>query len=191
MGPQSLAREKVMFRYLLMLFAVLPLSASAGQTRVITDIGLTGVSIQAATVVNADANVVWETLTDYNRLASFVPGMTMSRVISAPNAPRKLVEQKGDGGMLALVIPDHVILAVDERPYARIGFRSVSGWVTSMRGEWIISGDRAPVKVGYRAHVVPAIPPPPLLTDDYVQGEIRVRMDAVAREAERRMQLKK
>lgn len=179
-----------MLRYLLLLFAALPLSAPAGQTRVITDIGLAGVNIQAATVVNADASVVWGTLTDYNRLASFVPGMTLSRVISAPNAPKKLIEQKGEGGMLSLVIPDHVILAIDERPYARIGFRSVSGWVTSMQGEWVISGDRAPVKVGYRAHIVPAIPPPPLLTDDYVQGEIRLRMDAVAREAERRMRLK-
>lgn len=180
-----------MFKYLLWLIAALPACVSAGQTNVATDIGLMGVRIHALTLVNADASVVWETLTDYNRLASFVPGMTLSRQLSAPNAPRKLVEQKGEGGLLSLVLPDHVILELNERPYSRIGFRSVSGWVTSLQGEWIIKGDRAPVTVGYRAHVVPALPPPPMLTDDYVQGEIRLRMDAVAREAERRMQLPK
>jgi hypothetical protein len=177
-----------MFKYLLWLIAALPACASAAQTNVVTDIGLMSVDIRAVTVVNADASVLWETLTDYNRLASFVPGMTLSRLVSAPNARAKLVEQKGEGGMLSLVLPDHVILELDERPFSRIGFRSVSGWVTSLRGEWIIKGELAPITLGYRAIVVPALPPPPVLTDDYVQNEIRMRMNAVAREAERRMQ---
>ena len=178
-----------MFKYLLWLIAALPTCASAAQTNVATDIGLMGVSIRAVTLVNADANVLWATLTDYNRLASFVPGMTVSRLVSPPNAPKKLIEQKGEGGMLSLVLPDHVILELSERPYNRIGFRSVSGWVTSLEGEWLIRGDTAPVTLAYRAHVVPALPPPPVLTDDYVQEEIRTRMNAVAREAERRMKL--
>ena len=176
-----------MFRYLLWLLSALPAWAFAAQTNVATDIGLMGVSIRAATVVNADARILWNTLTDYDRLANFVPGMTLSRQVSPPNASAKLVEQKGKGGMLSLVLPDHIIMEMNERPYSRIGFRSVSGWVTSLRGEWVISGDQAPVTLGYRAHVVPALPPPPMLTDDYVQEEIRLRMDAVAQEAERRM----
>lgn len=178
-----------MFKYLLCLIAALPACVSASQTRVATDIGLTGVSIRAVTVVNADPRVLWDTLTDYNRLTAFVPGMTMSRQISAPSASAKLVEQKGEGGMLALVMPDHVILELTERPYDRILFRSVSGWVTSMRGEWLIQGERAPVTLFYRAKITPALPPPPMLTDDYVQGEIRLRMEALAREAERRMRM--
>lgn len=178
-----------MYRYLLWLFAAMPVCGHAAQTNVVTDIGLMGVSISAVTVVNADARTVWGMLTDYNRLANFVPGMTLSRVVSPPNAPAKVIEQKGEGGLLSLVLPDHVILDLKEQPYSRIGFRSKSGWLMSLQGEWVIIGDSAPVMLRYRAHVVPAVPPPPMLTDDYVQAEIRLRMDALAREAERRMQL--
>lgn len=175
-----------MTRMLLWLALLAPSFACAGAARVETDVGFTGIHIQAGAVVNADARTMWDTLTDYNRLARFVPGMTLSRLVSAPNARAKLLEQRGEGGLIALVVPDHVIFALEERPYSRIDFRSVSGGLTSVRGEWVIIGDQAPVRLGYRARVVPALPPPPLLTDDYVQREIGLRMDALVREAERR-----
>lgn len=173
-------------KFMLWVLAWLPAVAMA-RTSVATDIGLAGVRIHAVAQVDADAAVLWATLTDYNRLASFVPGMTLSRQVSRPGARPRLVEQKGEGGLLALVLPDHVVLALDERPPGWIGFRSVSGWVASMQGEWRIEGTQRPVRLTYRAHVVPLLPPPPALTDGYVQEEIRTRIDAVAREAERRM----
>lgn len=174
-------------RILLGVLAWLLPAVVLARASVVTDIGLSGVRIQAVAQVDADAEVLWATLTDYNRLASFVPGMTLSRQVSPPHARPRLVEQKGEGGLLALVLPDHVVLAMDERPPGWIGFRSVSGWVASMRGEWRIEGNRRPVRLVYRAHVVPLLPPPPALTDGYVQEEIRLRLDAVVREAERRM----
>lgn len=159
----------------------------AGPTRVETDVGFTRIRIQAGAMVNADAATVWATLTDYNNLARFIPGMTLSRLVPSPNARTKLLEQRGEGGLIALVIPDHVVFALEEHPPSRIEFRSVSGGMTAVRGEWVILGERAPVRLGYRALVEPALPPPPLLTDDYVQREISLRMDALVREAERRM----
>lgn len=179
-----------MTRMLTCLALLLPGLACAGSARVETDVGFTSIRIQAAAVVDADAATVWATLTDYNNLARFVPGMTLSRLVSAPNARPKLLEQRGEGGLIALVVPDHVVFALQERPTSRIDFRSVGGGFTSVRGEWVILGDRAPVKLGYRATVMPPLPPPPLLTDDYVQSEIRLRMNALVREAERRMAAK-
>lgn len=172
---------------LILLLAWIPALASGVGTNVATDIGLTGIRIHAVSMVHADANTLWATLTDYNRLASFVPGMTLSRIVSPANARTKLVEQKGEGGLLSFVLPDHVVLAMDERPYRYIGFKSVSGLVTTLRGEWTIEGQHSPLQLHYRAYVLPLLPPPPALTDGYVQDEIRQRIDAVVREAERRM----
>jgi len=177
-------------KWLMFLLAWIPGSGMSSGTSVSTDIGLTGIRIHAMSTVHADPKIMWDTLTDYNRLASFVPGMALSRVVSPDNARTKLVEQKGQGGLLAYVLPDHVILALDERPYHYIGFRSVSGLVSTLRGEWMIDGKSNPVKLTYRAYILPLLPPPPGLTDVYVQEEIRLRLDAVAREAERRMKLK-
>lgn len=175
--------------WFVLLFALLP-KLVLGQTNVKTDIGLWNIDIYATTQVHADGIVVWNTLTDYNRLASFVPDMTLSRVKSPPDAPVKLVEQRGSGGLLSMILPDYVLLEIRERPYHQIAFRSVSGLGLAMEGEWVIQGTRAPVILGYRTQVTPSLPSPPVLTDSYVESEIRTRMEAVAREAERRMRLR-
>lgn len=158
------------------------LAATSVATRFVSG----GVNIQATAVVDADAQTLWATLTDYNALARFVPGMTSSRVVSAPGARPKLVEQTRESGLLSLVVPDHVVLAMDEQPFGRIGFRATTGWSIAMSGEWLITGSR-PLRLTYRARIVPLLPPPPLVTEFYVQDEVRLRMDALVREAERRM----
>lgn len=159
-------------------------------TSVVTRIIAGGVNIHATAIVEADAQTLWSTLTDYNELPKFVPGMTLSRVVSAPGASPKLVEQKRDGGVLSLVLPDHVVMAMDEQPFGRIGFRSVSGWTAKMSGEWLITGE-GPLRLTYRNRIVPVLPPPPLITERYVEDEVRMRMDALVREAERRMRVRR
>lgn len=170
--------------------ALLPAPALAlGDVTISTDVGLTGVRIEARGRVAADVDTLWETLTDYDRLATFIPDMVVSRLVSAPGQP-KLVEQQADAGMFAFVMPDHVVLAMEERPRGLIRFRAVSGKVAAMSGEWVISGRDAPVTLLYRARVIPLLPPPPLVTDHFVEDEVRVRFAAVIREAERRMRAK-
>lgn len=164
--------------------------ALAAQTRVATDIGFSGVRIEASSHVEADPATLWATLTDYNNLARFVPGMTLSRQLPTQRPGVKLVEQRGEGGVLAMLLPDHVIFAVSEQAPHVLKFHAVSGQVMSMQGEWQIRGAQKPVQLVYRAHIVPLLPPPPTLTDWYVESEIRTRMDAVVREAERRMKVK-
>lgn len=174
-------------KLLAMVCICVPAMGIAAQTKVATDIGFTGIRIYATSIVNADAQVVWATLTDYNKLASYVPGMTLSRQLVSPKPGIKMVEQRGEGGLVSLVMPDHVVFAIEEKPYSAINFRTVAGRGSSLQGEWTINGQTRPVQLVYRALVIPMLPPPPMLTDSYVQDEIRIRMDALAREAERRM----
>lgn len=157
------------------------LAATSVATRVVSG----GVNIQATATVDADPQTLWSTLTDYNALARFVPGMSSSRVVSAPGVRPKLVEQTRASGLLSLIIPDYVVLAMHEQPLGRIGFRSIAGWSIAMSGEWLITGGR-PLRLSYRARIVPLLPPP-LVTDRYIEDEVRLRMDALACEAERRI----
>lgn len=162
--------------------------ASAAAIEVKASTGLTGVSIEASQTLNADAATVWATLTDYNRLATFIPDMVSSRVVSPPGSPKK-VEQIADSGLFAFIMPDHIILLMEETPNRLIRFRSVSGKVLAMHGEWRIVGDKAPVRLQYRSRIVPIAPLPPLLSDYFVEAEVKKRFEAVGREAERRMRL--
>lgn len=182
-----LAPCRRLYAWLLLVLATPCLAV--GGIHVKANTGLTGVRIEAATWVAADTATLWETLTDYDRLASFVPDLRASRLVSAPGQP-KLVEQRADAGLFAFVMPDHVVLAMEERPRGSIRFHAVAGNVAAMRGEWVIGDDGERVKLTYRAHVVPLLPPPPLLSDNLVEAEIRQRLGAVVREAERRMQMR-
>lgn len=151
------------------------------------DVGMTtGVRVDASMLVNADVATLWSTLTDYNRLAEFVPSMVISRVISRPGQPVR-VEQRSDAGLFSFVMPDHVILALEESQQRTISFRAISGSVLSMQGEWRIQGDTPPLRLVYRAHLLPIVPAPPLVAEGFIEGEVRQRFEAVGREAERRM----
>lgn len=162
-------------------------SAQANTARVKANTGLSGVKVEASQVLETDARTLWDTITDYNRLASFIPDMVSSRVISAPGAPKR-VEQIANAGLFAFVMPDQVVLALEETPYSLIRFRAISGKLVSMTGEWRIVGDKAPVTLHYRAHIVPMSPIPPLGSGYFVEDEVRARFEAVGREAERRTQ---
>ena len=161
-------------------------AAGAAGAKVTASTGFSGIRVEAVQRVNADAQTVWQTLTDYNRLAAFIPDMVSSRVVSPPGAPKK-VEQIADAGLFAFVMPDHVVLLMEETPNSHIRFRSVAGKVAAMNGEWRIHGDRAPVILTYRAHIVPLTPVPPLVSSYFVEDEVKTRFEAVGREAERRM----
>jgi hypothetical protein len=160
-------------------------SALAAGAKVNAKTGLSGVKVEASQVLQTDSRTLWETLTDYNRLATFIPDMISSRLISAPGAPKR-VEQIADAGMFAFVMPDQVVLAMEETPNSAIRFRAVTGKLVSMSGEWRIVGDKAPVTLTYRAHIIPLSPIPPLGSGFFVEEEVRTRFEAVGREAERR-----
>lgn len=159
--------------------------ALAAGARVNANTGLSGVKVEASQILQTDARTLWDTLTDYNRLATFIPDLVSSRIISAPGAPKR-VEQIADAGLFAFVMPDQVVLALEETPNSSIRFRAVTGKLVSMTGEWRIVGDRAPVTLLYRAHIVPLSPIPPLGSGFFVEDEVRARFEAVGREAERR-----
>lgn len=172
---------------LLLLLTGLTAGPSCGAgAKVNASSGFTGVKVEASMQVQADAQTLWGTLTDYNKLATFIPDLVSSRIISAPGAPKK-VEQVADAGLFAFVMPDHVVLLMEESPNQLIRFRSVSGKVLSMNGEWRILGDAAPVTLIYRSHVIPIAPLPPLVSNYFVEDEVKKRFEAVGQEAERRM----
>jgi hypothetical protein len=173
--------KRFLWMALLFLFAGIA-SATAAGAKVNASTGLTGIRVEASQKLNADAQTV------YNRLAAFIPDMVSSRLVSPPGAPKR-VEQIADAGMFAFVMPDHVVLLMEETPLSHIRFRSVAGKVAAMNGEWRIQGDKSPVTLTYRAHIVPLTPVPPLVSSYFVEDEVKARFEAVGREAERRMKI--
>ena len=143
--------------------------------------------IEAGLLVAVDQRVAWQVLTDYDKLASFVPGMRSSRIVSAPGEPL-LLEQKGESGLLLFKVPIEVVSRVDEAPFSTIRFRSVGGNITSQTGEWALERHDHATRVTYRANITPGFPLPPLIGPAIIGRDVRVMVESVAREMVRRAQ---
>ncbi len=142
-------------------------------------------NVEANLLIAVDQRVAWEGLTDYNRLASFVPGMRSSRIVSAPGEPL-LVEQKGESGFLWFRVPIEVVARVEEVPFGTVRFQSVGGNLTNKRAEWDLRRHDHATHVNYRANITPGFSPPPLIGSAIVGREVRIMFESVAREMLRR-----
>jgi ribosome-associated toxin RatA of RatAB toxin-antitoxin module len=167
------------------LSGVSPVSVAEPNLRVNADSDWGVVTIQADMLVPADAKTAWQVLTDYDNLAHFVPEMESSRVISKPGQPKR-VEQQGKSGILSFLVPEYIVLQMDEKPVEHIRFRAIAGSVSSMRGEWRIVGTGNPVRVLYNARIIPLLPLPPLLGTSMIENDVESKMSAVRTEMVRR-----
>jgi len=142
-------------------------------------------NVEATLLVAVDRRVAWQVLTDYNNLASFVPGMRSSRIVSAPGEPL-LLEQKGESGFLLFKVPIEVVSRIEEVPLGAVRFQSVSGNLRNKRGEWALAQHDHATRVSYRASITPAFLLPPLIGPAIVGRDLRIMVEGVAREMLRR-----
>ncbi len=141
------------------------------------------INVQAEIDARVDRDIAWSVLTDYNRWAEFIPELTVSRVISAPGEPIRL-EQRGSIPWLPN-FPLVIIAQVEEYPPKAIRFQRLAGNIRALVGEWQIQG-RSPVRLIYRATVIPGFPMPPEANAEIFRHDAKVRLEALAREMERR-----
>jgi ribosome-associated toxin RatA of RatAB toxin-antitoxin module len=95
----------------------------------------------AAVAIAAPASEVWAVLTDYNRLAEFVPNLAASqRIKLPPGAPPNVVRvrQVGYKRLAYMCLHAESVLDLVERPCAEIQFRQVAGDLERFQGKWML-----------------------------------------------------
>jgi ribosome-associated toxin RatA of RatAB toxin-antitoxin module len=145
------------------------------------------VEVDSHVLLPVESRVVWDVLTDYNRIASFVPGLTMSRLVSGPGEP-KLLEQRGQIDFALFQFDIEVVARVYEQPYHTIRFEAVRGNMREMRGEWNVDtlGDNEGSRLHYRLHVVPGFWVPPVVGPALIRRNFRDQFESLTREMMRR-----
>src|SRR4051812_47011950 len=84
------------------------------------------IEVRAQATVDASLSVIWTTLTDYERLPEFIPGLKKSKVVSR-RGTTVIVEQSGEARFLVFAFPIDVTLESQEHPPASIQVRALSG----------------------------------------------------------------
>ena len=187
------------------MLALLALSQSFGvaaQTTAQVDVALDGevYLVRASARVAADQRLVWETLTDYERLRDFVPGVSRSRIL-ARSGNQLTIEQVGVFSVFFVDLPVQVRLSVQHTPYTGVLARMTPGPVDaaesslrSFTGRYTLSPIRLPqrdgVRLDYDAQFALAQALPPLIAPLFGVGAVRRTMrkqfEAMLREIERR-----
>ncbi len=138
--------------------------------------------IEAQSRIAASRDTAWAVLTDYDRYAQFVPGMTLSRHLS--EHPLR-IEQSGVFGILFLSRRVYSTQDVEENPPSVIRFRSVDGNLRKLETEVRIVPDGDSIVLIYRSTIEPDFWVPPLIGTSIVRKGIRAKLDAVADEIRR------
>ncbi len=161
---------------------------AASQSEVEVETSRSGdlIEVRARATISASFAVVWGTLTDYERLPDFIPGLKKSRVLARVGATTT-VEQGGEARFLFLSIPIEVTLESTERP-PTIEVRRIAGTLRHLQGryETEILADPAQVQLRWIGSITPESDLPPLLGEALMRLLIRQQFVGMVREIERR-----
>jgi ribosome-associated toxin RatA of RatAB toxin-antitoxin module len=173
------------------LLFVLPLFVVAGTaTAADTEVGRSGSSFQVRSTIEADASaeLCYAVLTDFDRLADFIPGMQSSRIVSPPGEPM-LLRQVGRTKVTFSEYTFDVTLAVTVDPPREITFRRVAGNLERMDGGWRIEGDLDRCRIDYQAVIEPGFWVPPLIGPLIMRSQVARQIEGLESEIARRARL--
>jgi len=134
------------------------------------------------------AEAVWDVITDYEQLQSFIPNLVRSRLLSRDGS-KVLLEQTGGQRFAGLCFTASVRLELQERPQDGIlGFRMVAGDFRRFEGAWTLSGDGHGLRLRYELLVQACMGMPISLIEQRLRDDLASNLRAVALETLRRSQ---
>ena len=143
------------------------------------------VEIHAFALVDASYGTVWSTLTDYNRLTEFIPGMKSSRILEH-RGDTMVVEQEGEARFLFFWFPIKVTVVTTARPPLAVDVRLLKGNLRRLDGGYRLQ-QVAPGRIALSW--IGLIEPealPPLLGMLVMRATIKDQFTGMVREIERR-----
>jgi ribosome-associated toxin RatA of RatAB toxin-antitoxin module len=175
-----------------MLAAWAGVAAGAEQVSIEASRQGTAVAIVARATIKAPYALIWQTLTDYDHLSEFIPGMAKSHVIERRGSAA-IVEQTGDAGLMFFAYPIEVVVESLEKPPAVIGIRVLSGNLKQLDGAYLIEKTGAKddeFVLRWSGLIEPAISLPPFITVPLMRENISDQFLGMVKEIERREALR-
>lgn len=141
--------------------------------------------IEASAEFEGDIAQTWRVLTDYDRLAEFIPNLRTSKVV-ARTGGEITVEQKGEARLLFFSYPVEVRLTITESPPAKVVSRAVSGNFREMSSVYALERREGRVRLTYSGRMVPDFFVPPLIGTWVLRHNVEVTFSALVDEMVRR-----
>ncbi len=146
------------------------------------------VAVEARVTLKAPVELIWATLTDYDHLSEFIPGMNESRMIDR-RGPAAIVEQHGEAAFLVFSYGIDVVVESAEYPPDRIEIHVLSGNLRRLDGAYRLRpGDEAGTwLLSWSGLVEPALPVPSFLTVGLMRRNVEAQFSGMVAEIEKRL----
>lgn len=135
--------------------------------------------------VAASPELAFAVLTDYDRMADFLPGMLASEVVWR-KGHSVIIEQSADEGILFFSQRVDARLAIDESPPRRLTIRALAGSFKELSGTYDLIRMEGRTLIEYRARFIPDFRLPPMIGMYAIQRSLERHLAALAEEIERR-----
>lgn len=150
-----------------------------------------GAAVQVTTqaLVRAPFDVIWGAITDYDRLAEFVPGIVSSRVIDKPASGSLIVAQSGKAHLWFFTYLIDVVVQVTEEPPEKLRIKVLRGNLKQLEGAYQIEkveGRNNEYRLQWSGVIEPALPVPQAISLPLMRTNIGEQFEGMVREIERR-----
>lgn len=188
----AIVRRTLLLPATLALLAVL--AGFAGGSRAASDFSVrtekhgNEVHVDAHATLNVPLQLIWETLTDYNRLPDFIPGISKSRLLEY-RGTAAIVEQLGEAGFLFFKVPIDVVVESLELAPRVIEVRVLKGNLKKLDGRYQIDVGATPadpIVLRWRGVIEPEKTLPPLFGEMILRSNVTDQFRGMVREIERR-----
>ncbi|MEO8005246.1 MAG: SRPBCC family protein [Betaproteobacteria bacterium] len=177
-------RRRRGFLVLLGLLLALPAGASAAKIHLEVSRQDDTFDVRAEAEIDADPIAAWGVLTDYDRLAEFIPGMQESKVVTRTGST-VIVDQRGDATLLFLTFPMRARLEIQEHPFESVVSNAISGNFKDLHGEYHLKIAGTGMILIFKATFTPDFSFPPLLGTLIVRSAAQRRFAAMVKEIEK------
>ncbi|GLJ44269.1 hypothetical protein SUGI_0925950 [Cryptomeria japonica] len=146
--------------------------------------------VSAAVVIEVEEQSVWEVLTDYERLAEFIPNLVLSEVIQGGEEGRVRLRQRGMQRNMYWHIEAQVVLDLQEFPHLENGkelhFSMVEGDFKQYEGKWYLRPGPRPrtTTLYYEVNVIPRFNFPAIFVERVIRKDLPLNLQSVAARAE-------
>ncbi|TVQ08837.1 MAG: cyclase [Leptolyngbya sp. DLM2.Bin27] len=139
--------------------------------------------ILAFTDISASVDQVWQVLTDYDNLASFIPNLAYSKRLSHPEGGIRL-EQMGAQCFLNIKFCARVVLDMVEAFPQELRFSMVEGDFRQFEGKWTLEplaeAPKPMVRLGYDLVIQPPRAMPVGLIERHIRHDLSRNLRAIS-----------
>jgi hypothetical protein len=143
------------------------------------------VNVDVSLAVPATRQQVWDVLTDFGHMASFISNLKESKVESG-SGDRLNISQRGTAQYGPINFPFNSIREIQLTPLEKIQSHMISGNMRKMEGTTLLTEEGAQVRILYHSVSIPGTWIPPLVGKSFIEHETREQFREMRTEILRR-----